>query len=347
MKHKDIADLGKYGLIEYLTQNIKLKNESSVYGTGNDAIVTTCEPNSETVIANALLLEGINFDLMYVPLKHLGYKAAITAFAKVYAMNTLPKQCMINLGISKRLTLQHIEELFSGFVMATETYGVDIVDLDVSASYTGLSIAVTAVGQENKDKIVTRSNAKDTDLICVSGDLGAAYMGLQLLEREKSIYASQTGGKDTKFEFQPEFAGKEYLLERQLKPEARKDIVSLLSNDHLLPTAMTNVSDGLATGLIHICKQSKVGCRVLEDRIPIDYQTAAMAEEFNMNVTTVALNGGDDNELLFTVPLSKYDIVSGIKGIQVIGHITNEKYGILLETRDGAELDIKAQGWKE
>lgn len=346
MKYTNIADLGKYGLIDYLSKNIKIKNSSSVHGIGDGAIVTNCDVDNRSITASVMLLEGIDFDLIYVPLKHLGYKAAVAAFSKVCAMNALPKQCIINLAVSKRFSLENIEELFSGFTMAADTYGVDILGLNVSASLTGLSLAVTAVGQALKDVIVTRSNAHDTDLICVSGDLGAAYMGLQLLEREKSIYESQTGNKTSNIEFQPDFAGKEYLLERQLKPEARKDIISLLQENHLFPTAMTDVSDGLATALIHICKKSGVGCRIFEERIPIDYQTAVMAEEFNMNVTTIALNGGDDYELLFTIPLSKYDAVSGIKGIHIIGHVTAEKYGALLETRDGAELNIKAQGWK-
>ena len=337
MKRTEIAALGEFGLIDYLTKNIELKNESSKKGVGDDAAVLSYGDN-QTLVTTDLLLEGIHFDLMYVPMKHLGYKSAVVNFSDIYAMNGQPKQITVSLGISKRFSVEDIEAFYEGLYLACEVYGVDVVGGDTSASLTGLTISITCLGEGYKDKIVYRSGAKENDLVYVSGDLGAAYMGLQLLEREKAIY----DGKET---FQPDFTGKEYLLERQLKPEARKDIVELLAKEGIVPTSMMDVSDGLSSELKHICKQSGVGCRIFEERLPIDYQTAMMAEQFNMNVTTVALNGGEDYELLFTVPLHVHDKVSQIKGVRVIGHITKEDYGQLLETRDGGELELKAQGW--
>lgn len=273
-----------------------------------------------------------------MPLKHLGYKSAIVNFSDIYAMNGTPRQITVSLGISKRFTVEHIEELYAGIRLACEIYGVDLVGGDTTSSRQGLVISITCIGDAPKDKLVYRDGAKDTDLICVSGDLGSAYMGLQLLEREKVASAGQ---KD----FMPNFAGKEYLVERQLKPEARRDIIRELAEAGIVPTAMMDVSDGLSSELLHICKQSHTGCRVYEDRIPIDYQTAVMAEELGMNLVTAAMNGGEDYELLFTVPLHMHDAVSKLEGIKVIGHITKEDLGCMMVTRDGAELPIKAQGW--
>ena len=253
-------------------------------------------------------------------------------------MNGKPKQITVSLGISKRFSVEELEEFYSGLQLACDIYGVDIVGGDTSASLTGLCISITCIGEGEKEKIVTRSGAKDTDLVCVSGDLGAAYMGLQLLEREKRVFKGEK-------EFTPDFTGKEYLLERQLKPEARKDIIELLDKAGIVPTSMMDISDGLSSELLHISKQSNVGCRIYEDRIPIDYQTAAMAEQFNMNLSTAALNGGEDYELLFTVPLTAHDKVSEIKGVKVIGHITRPELGNYLVGRDGGEVELKAQGW--
>ncbi|MFV0537026.1 MAG: thiamine-phosphate kinase [Dysgonomonas sp.] len=337
MKRTEIAQLGEFGLIDHLTKNIELKNKSSDKGVGDDAAVLSYE-NKKTLITTDLLLEGIHFDLMYVPLKHLGYKSAVVNISDIYAMNGQPRQITVSLGISKRFSVEELDLFYEGIYLACEEYGVDVVGGDTSASLTGLTISVTCIGEGEEGKIVYRNGAKDTDLICVSGDLGAAFMGLQLLEREKTVY-------DGKTDFQPDFTGKEYLLERQLKPEARKDIVRFLAEEGIVPTSMIDISDGLSSELKHICKQSRVGCRVFEERIPIDYQTAMMAEQFNMNVTTVALNGGEDYELLFTVPLYQHDKVSKIKGVHVIGHITKADYGLLLETRDGSEIELKAQGW--
>lgn len=335
----EISTLGEFGLIDRLTKDIELKNETTVKGVGDDAAVLNYG-EKQTLVTTDLLLEGINFDLTYTPLKHLGYKAAVVNFSDIYAMNGTPKQLTVSIGVSKRFTVEHIEELYAGIRLACEIYGVDLVGGDTSASVTGLIISVTCIGEGEKDNIVYRNGAKDTDLICVSGDLGSAYMGLQLLERERSV------SKDSDDDFHPAFEGREYILERQLKPEARRDIVEALAKAGVNPTAMIDVSDGLSSDLMHICKESNVGCRIYEDRIPIDYQTAVMAEEFNMNLVTAALNGGEDYELLFTVPLTDHEKVSEMEGVKIIGRITKPELGYCLETRDGAEMALRAQGWQ-
>ncbi len=336
----EIASLGEFGLIKHLTENIKLIHSSSVLGVGDDAAILSYSDNAnqKVLVTTDLLLEGIHFDLIYVPLKHLGYKSAVVNFSDIYAMNGQPKQITVSLGVSKRFSVEDLEDFYAGLQLACEQYGVDIVGGDTSASLTGLCISITCIGEGVEGQIVTRDGAKETDLICVSGDLGAAYMGLQLLEREKAVF-------DGKSDFTPDFSGREYLLERQLKPEARKDIIEALAKENILPTSMMDISDGLSSELIHICRQSKTGCRIYEERLPLDYQTAVMAEEFNLNVTTVALNGGEDYELLFTVPLHLHDKVSKMKGVHVIGHMTNESLGLALETRDSTEIELKAQGW--
>lgn len=339
-KEREIAEVGEFGLIDLLTKDFPLRNESSRKGVGDDAAVLSYG-DKEVLVTTDLLLEGIHFDLRYVPLKHLGYKAAIVNFSDIYAMMGTPKQIVVSLGVSSRFTVDHIEELYSGIRLACDLYGVDLVGGDTSASVTGLVISVTCIGEGKKDEIVYREGAKPTDLICVSGDLGAAYMGLQLLERENRVAA---GRKDQE-PFQPDFAGKEYILERQLKPEARKDIVQMLKDKGIHPTSMMDVSDGLSSELLHICKASDVGCRVYEDRIPIDYQTACMAEEFNMNMVTAAMNGGEDYELLFTVPLTDNEKVEKLEGVKVIGYVTDKDLGAAMITRDGQEMPIRAQGW--
>ena len=333
----EISELGEFGLINHLTKDIKPKNKETIIGVGDDAAVID-NGNMKTLVTTDLLLEGIHFDLTYVPLKHLGYKAAVVNFSDIYAMNGTPKQITVSLGISKRFSVEDIEALYSGIKLACEIYGVDLVGGDTSASMTGLTISITCIGVAEEDKIAKRNGAKENDLICVSGDLGAAYMGLQLLEREKSVLNEVDGAT-------PKFDGREYILERQLKPEARKDIVKILGEKGIVPTSMIDVSDGLSSELMHICTQSKTGCRIYEDRIPIDYQTAVTAEEMNMNVVTAAMNGGEDYELLFTVPLDKHEEVSNIEGVSVIGHITSESLGCAMITRDGSEIVLKAQGW--
>jgi thiamine-monophosphate kinase len=333
----EISSLGEFGLIKHLTEHFELKNKSSIKGVGDDAAILDYK-GKQTLVTTDLLLEGIHFGLTYVPLMHLGYKSAVVNFSDIYAMNGKPKQITVSLGVSKRFSVEDMETLYAGIQLACNHYGVDLVGGDTSASMTGLTISITCIGEGEKGKIVCRDGAKNTDLICVSGDLGAAYMGLLLLEREKKVFASDNS-------IQPDFAGKEYIIERQLKPEARKEIIESLERIKVVPTSMMDISDGLSSEVLHICKQSKLGCRIYEDRIPIDYQTALMAEEFNMNLTTVALNGGEDYELIFTVPLEMNDVFQNLPGIKVIGHTTDESLGCCLITRDGQEITLKAQGW--
>lgn len=333
----EISTIGEFGLIGRVTAGLTAGNPSTVKSVGDDAAVLSY-PDTDVLVSSDMLLEGVHFDLTYVPLKHLGYKAAVVNFSDIYAMNGTPRQITVSLGISKRFTVEHIDELYSGIRLACEIYGVDLVGGDTTSSRSGLVISITCIGDVAKGEAVGRDGAHDTDLICVSGDLGAAYMGLQLLEREKTASA---GMKD----FVPRFEGKEYLVERQLKPEARKDIVARLAEAGIRPTSMIDVSDGLSSELLHICHASKTGCRVYEDRIPIDYQTAVMAEELNMNLVTAALNGGEDYELLFTVPLHCHEQIKKIDGVKVIGHITSENLGCALVTRDGTEMPLRAQGF--
>lgn len=333
----EISTLGEFGLIDRITRDFPLVNVSSKKGVGDDCAVMHY-PDTEVLVSTDLLVEGVHFDLTYVPLKHLGYKAAVVNFSDVYAMNGHPRQITVSLAISSRFTVEHMEQLYEGIRLACQIYGVDLVGGDTTTSRSGLVISITAIGDAPADRIVTRSGAHDTDLICVSGDLGSAYMGLQLLEREKAASAGRS-------DFEPQFGGKEYLIERQLKPEARRDIIENLAREGIIPTAMMDISDGLSSELLHICKDSGVGCRVYEDRIPIDYQTAVMAEELNMNVVTAAMNGGEDYELLFTIPLHAHEAIKKIPGVKVIGHITKPSLGAFLITRDGVEMEIKAQGW--
>ena len=335
----EIATLGEFGLIDHLTEGIKPMHASTLKGIGDDAAVLSYPIDKQVLVTTDLLLEGVHFDLVYTPLKHLGYKAAVVNFSDIYAMNGTPKQITVSLGVSKRFSVEDMEQLYAGIRLACENYNVDIVGGDTTSSLTGLTISITCIGEADKDKVVYRNGAQETDLICVSGNLGAAYMGLQLLEREKKVL---TG---TDKDVQPDFAGREYILERQLKPEARKDIIEKLTEAGIQPTSMMDISDGLSSELMHICKQSNKGCRVYEEHLPIDYQTAAMAEEFNMNLTTCALNGGEDYELLFTVPLACHEKVKEISDIRLIGHITKPELGCALVTRDGQEFELKAQGW--
>lgn len=338
-KLTEISSLGEFGLIDRLTKEIPLRNATSKKGVGDDAAVIEAG-DKDILVTTDLLLEGIHFDLRYVPLTHLGYKSAVVNFSDIYAMNGQPRQITVSIGVSSRFAVEHIEQLYEGIRLACEAYGVDLVGGDTSASVTGLVISITCIGEVEKDKAVLRSGAKETDLICVSGDLGAAFMGLQLLERENEV-AAKSGNPD----FVPDFGGKEYILQRQLRPEARKDVVEELSKAGIVPTAMMDVSDGLSSELLHICKNSNVGCRVYEDRIPIDYQTAVMAEEFNMNLVTAAMNGGEDYELLFTVPLTDKEKIDKLENVKMIGYITRPELGAALVSRDGNEIPLRAQGW--
>lgn len=349
----EIAEIGEFGLIERLTNGFENKNTSTKKGVGDDCAVLSY-PDKEVLVTTDLLMEGVHFDLTYIDLKHLGYKSAMVNLSDVFAMNGRPRQLTVSLALSKRFTVEDMETFYEGLRLACEKWDVDIVGGDTTSSYTGLAISITCIGEARREDIVYRNGAKNTDLICVSGDLGAAYMGLQLLEREKSVYYAQVeeakrkGNQralDELAHFQPDFSGKEYLLQRQLQTEARGDIIEKLREAGIRPTAMMDVSDGLSSELHHICKQSGVGCRIYEKQLPIDYQTAVMAEELNMNVTTCALNGGEDYELLFTVPIGDHEKIEQMEGIRLIGHITEAKYGLQLVSRDGQEFELKAQGW--
>ena len=355
-------------MIDRLTKDIKPQNTSTKYGVGDDCAVLHY-PDSEVLVTTDMLMEGVHFDLTYIDLQHLGYKSAMVNISDIFAMNGTPRQLTVSMALSKRFTVEDVELFYSGLRLACDKWGVDIVGGDTTSSYTGLAISITCIGEARKEDIVYRNGAKETDLICVSGDLGAAYMGLQLLEREKAVYYGQLDdlnkqiaaakedgtyeSKSAKFkeqssklqDFQPDFAGKEYLLQRQLKTEARGDIIQKLREAGIRPTAMMDISDGLSSELMHICKQSHVGCRIFEKQIPIDYQTAVMAEELNMNVTTCALNGGEDYELLFTVPIGDHEKIQEMEDVKLIGHITKESLGQVLVTRDDQEFELKAQGW--
>ncbi|MBR5455733.1 MAG: thiamine-phosphate kinase [Bacteroidaceae bacterium] len=336
-KRTEISSVGEFGLIEKLTKELQATNSETIKGAGDDAAILRFGNDEEVLVTTDMMMEGIHFDLTYFPLKHLGYKAVVANISDIYAMNGTPKQITVSLALSRKFCIEDVEELYSGIRLACQQYGVDIVGGDTSSSLTGLAISITAIGTAPKGTAVRRDGAKETDLICVTGNLGAAYMGLQLLEREKIA----TAGKD----IQPDFQGKEYILERQLKPEARKEILEKLREENVRPTAMMDISDGLSSELMHICRQSGVGCRIYEERIPIDYQTAIMAEELNINVITCALNGGEDFELLFTVPIADHEKVAAMKDVRVIGHVVSENMGLALITRDGVEMELKAQGW--
>jgi len=350
----EISELGEFGLIDRLAKDITTKNAGTIQGIGDDCAILAPSEGMRTVVTTDLLMEGVHFDLTYVPLRHLGYKAVMVNLSDIFAMNAQPRQLTVSLAISSKFQVEDIEELYAGMRMACEKWSVDIVGGDTTASLTGLCISITAIGEARSQDIVLRSGAKPTDLICVSGNLGAAYMGLQLLEREKVIYNEQVesarkSGSKEQMELlrdaQPDFSGREYILERQLKPEARGDIIATLQQAGIHPTSMMDISDGLSSELMHICKQSGTGCRIYEERLPLDYQTAAMAEELNLNVSTCALNGGEDYELLFTVPLTLNDTISSLEDIHVIGYITEQDKGCALITRDGGEHVLKAQGW--
>ena len=363
----EIAKLGEFGLIDRLTKDIKIKNKSTKYGVGDDCAVLSY-PDKEVLITTDMLMEGIHFDLTYIDMQHLGSKSAMVNISDIFAMNGQPRQMLVSIALSKRFSVEDLDAFYNGLKIACDKWGVDLVGGDTTSSYTGLAISITCIGEALKDDIVYRNGAKDTDLICVSGDLGAAYMGLQLLEREKTIYYQQVdefnaklkeattkndkariaalnAQRESVFNFQPDFAGKEYLLQRQLQPEARGDIIEKLRAANIHPTAMMDISDGLSSELLHICSQSHCGCRIFEKNIPIDYQTAVMAEELNMNVTTCAMNGGEDYELLFTVPIGDHERIEQLEDVHLIGHITKEALGTQLVTRDNQEFELNAQGW--
>lgn len=336
-KRTEIHELGEFRLIDRLTQNATSSNKSTVKGVGDDAAVI--DPQGKMmVVTTDFLLEGIHFDLTYNPLKHLGYKAIVVNLSDIYAMNATPSQVTVSIGVSKRFCVEDLEDLYAGIYLACERYGVDLVGGDTTSSLTGLAISVTAIGFAEKQQLCYRSGAKENDLICVTGNLGAAYMGLQLLEREKRVFQGNSTVK-------PQLQGHDYILERFLKPEARKGFVEKIRAMSMVPTSMIDISDGLSSELLHICKNSKVGCRIYTDKIPIDQHTAKIADEMGMDPLIAALNGGEDYELLLTVPLSQLDKVSGIAGLSIIGHITSELNGAFMVTPEGNEITLTAQGW--
>ncbi|MBC7862996.1 MAG: thiamine-phosphate kinase [Bacteroidia bacterium] len=333
----ELSSLGEFGLIEHLKASVELQNESSLKGIGDDAAVIEYK-NKAILVSTDMLVEGVHFDLTYVPLKHLGYKAVVVNVSDIYAMNGTPKQITVSIAMSNRFSVEAVEELYSGILLACKNYEVDLVGGDTSASNSGLVISITAIGEAEKEEIVYRSGAKDKDLICVTGDLGGAFMGLQILEREKKIYTENP-------KLQPDLEGKDYVLERQLKPEARKDIPLLFKTLGIKPTSMIDISDGLASELIHLCKQSETGCNLYEDKIPLDTQTFETARQFNMDPTVCALNGGEDYELLFTVPITDFEKVKNHPDITIIGHMLDNHAGMNLVSRDGTQHPITAQGW--
>lgn len=336
-KQTQLSELGEFGLIAHLTNQIQLKNDSSLVGIGDDAAVLQYQ-NKKIVVTTDLLTEGIHFNLMYVPLKHLGYKAVVVNLSDVFAMNATPRQITVSIAISSKFSLEAVEELYSGVHLACEKYGVDLVGGDTTSSLTGLTISITAIGEVDDEELTYRSGAQVNDLLCVSGDLGGAYMGLQLLERENEVFKVNPNQK-------PLLDGYNYILERQLKPEARGDIKDLLKSLGIKPTSMIDISDGLSSEALHICKASKVGCSIYEDKIPLDKQTKDFAEELNINPLVAALNGGEDYELLFTVPLASFDLIKKEFDITVIGHITPENDGANLITTGGSVIPLQAQGW--
>lgn len=336
-KQTKISDLGEFGLIERITKDIVIKNDSTVKGVGDDAAILTYS-EKQVVVSSDLLTEGVHFNLMYVPLKHLGYKSVVVNLSDIYAMNATPKQITVNIALSSKFSVEAVDELYAGIHLACEQYGVDLVGGDTTSSLTGLTISVTAIGEVEKDQQVLRGGAKPTDLLCVSGDLGGAYMGLQLLERENEVFKVNPN-------MQPQMGGYDYILERQLKPEARKDIVEAFSKMGIKPTSMIDISDGLSSEIMHLCKNSNLGCNLHEDKIPMDEQTKKMAEELNINPLVAALNGGEDYELLFTVSLDDYDKIKNDPDFTIIGHMTEAAEGTNLITAAGSAIQLEAQGW--
>nr|WP_321487213.1 thiamine-phosphate kinase [uncultured Draconibacterium sp.] len=336
-KQTNISELGEFGLIDRLTKAITIKNDSTIKGIGDDAAILDFK-EKQVVVSSDLLTEGIHFNLMYVPLKHLGYKAVVVNLSDILAMNAIPKQVTVSMAVSGKFSVEALEELYEGIHLACEQYNVDLVGGDTTSSLTGLTLSITAIGEAEKDDIVMRSGAKPNDILCVSGDLGGAYMGLQLLERENEVFKVNEN-------MQPKLDGYDYILERQLKPEARGDIIAAFKRLGIKPTSMIDISDGLSSEIMHLCKNSGVGCSLFEDKVPMDYQTKQMAEEFNINPLVAALNGGEDYELLFTLPLDDYEKIKNDPDFTVIGHMTEAAEGVNLQTTGGSSIPLEAQGW--
>jgi thiamine-monophosphate kinase len=336
---KSINDFGKFGLIKHLTENIKIQNDSTITGIGDDSAIVDSGKNL-TLVSTDLLLEGIHFNLIYTPMKHLGYKAVVRAISDIYAMNGKPEQILIALGISTKFTVEHVEELYEGITLACSKYKVDLAGGDITSTLTGMTIGVTAVGYADKKQIVKRNGARENDLICVTGDFGAAFMGLQLLERERKLFVKEKVA-------QPELTGYEYVIGKQLKPELPVETLDQLKKENIIPTSMIDVTDGLASDLLHICKLSDTGCRIFYSKVPIDYETSKLAEEFNIDPMVPALNGGEDYEILFTIPLEMVERIKMIPSVKVIGYMTASGSGNYIVGDDGSEVEISAQGWKE
>ena len=332
-----LAELGEFGLINHITKYFKIQHPSTVKGIGDDAAVLAAS-EKQTLVSTDLLIEGVHFDLSYMPLKHLGYKAVMVNLSDVYAMNGIAEQITVSIAVSNRFPLEAIEELYAGIQLACETYKVDLIGGDTTSSTKGMLISVTAIGKATEENVVYRNGAKETDLIVVSGDLGAAYLGLQVLEREKQVFKVDPNN-------QPDLDNYTYLIERQLKPEARKDVSGLLKEMEVKPTSMIDISDGLSSEIMHICSQSEVGCKIYEDKLPLDPQVIAACEEFDIDSTMVALSGGEDYELLFTVPIADFEKIKANPNFSIIGHITDKNQGLNLVTRANQELELKAQGW--
>ena len=332
-----LSKLGEFGLINHLSKDFELKNETSIFGIGDDCAVIDVGHHFQ-LLTTDMLIEGVHFDLTYTPLKHLGYKSVVVNLSDIYAMNGLPRQITVSIALSNRFPLEAVEELYEGIRLACNAYNVDLVGGDTTSSTSGLCLSITAVGEVAKDKIVYRSGAKEHDLIVVSGDLGSAYLGLQILNREKQVFVSDS-------KMQPDLQNKDYILQRQLKPEARKDVIDLFKSKEIIPTSMIDISDGLSSELLHLCANSKVGCAIYEQKLPIDYMAISTAEEFNISAATCALNGGEDYELLFTISQSNYDAIKDNRDLTIIGHITDVTLGSVLVTEDENHQPLTAQGW--
>lgn len=333
-----ISDLGEFGLIDHLTQNIEVRRSSTIKGIGDDAAVLSADGTHQKVISTDMLLEGVHFDLSYMPLKHLGYKAVMANLSDIYAMNATATHITVSIAVSNRFPVEALEELYDGIKTAAKIYDIDVIGGDTTSSTSGLIISITAIGEVKQKSVVYRDGAKENDLLVVTGDLGAAYLGLQVLEREKQVFQANPNAR-------PELENYTYLVERQLKPEARKDIPLLLAELDVLPTAMIDISDGLSSEIIHICKNSGVGCNLYEDKIPLDPQVISTCEEFNLDSTTIALNGGEDYELLFTIKTEDFPKIKANPHLTVIGHMTGKKEGIHLITRANTKIPLIARGW--
>jgi len=338
-KKTPIGSFGKFGLISHLTENAVLRNKTTVAGIGDDSAIIDSEENL-TLVSTDLLLEGIHFNLIYTPLRHLGYKSVIRAISDIYAMNGTPGQILIALGISSRFSVEQTDELYEGINLACTKYKVDLAGGDITSSLTGLTIGVTGIGKAEKGSIVRRNGAKPNDLICVTGNFGASFMGLQVLERERKIF-------DQDKSFKPDLSGYEYIIERQLKPELPADLFTRLKDINILPSSMIDVSDGLASDLLHVCRLSKTGCRIYSSKIPLDAETCKAAEEFSIDPLIPALNGGEDYEMLFTVPLENAEKIRSIPDVTLIGHMTTIDQGNYMVSEEGTEIELKAQGWEK